>query len=140
MTTLLILGSLVALLLTGMPIFAALGLSSVAVLLAFEGKIDSIADTVFASLNNPLLATIPMFAFMAHVMIKAKVVDDLYDMANKLVGHVKGGLGFATILSCTIFSTISGSVAPPTLIIATPLESLVILSCSCSATLIDSVA
>lgn len=109
MTTLLILGSLVFLLLTGMPIFAALGLSSVAVLLVFEGKIDSIADTVFASLNNPLLATIPMFAFMAHVMIKAKVVDDLYDMANKLVGHVKGGLGFATILSCTIFSTISGS-------------------------------
>jgi C4-dicarboxylate transporter, DctM subunit len=108
-TILLILGSLVALLLTGMPIFAALGLSSIAVLLIFEGKIDSIADTVFASLNNPLLATIPMFAFMAHVMIKAKVVDDLYDMANKLVGHVKGGLGFATILSCTIFSTISGS-------------------------------
>ena len=109
MTIFLILGGLVVLLMTGMPIFAALSLSSIAVLLIYEGKFDSIADTVFASLNNPLLATIPMFAFMAHVMIKAKVVDDLYDMANKLVGHVKGGLGFATILSCTIFSTISGS-------------------------------
>ncbi|WP_048647179.1 TRAP transporter large permease [Nitratireductor soli] len=109
MTITLILAALIVLLLTGMPIFAALGLSSLAVLYLFEGKIDSMADTVFASLNNPLLATIPMFAFMAHIMIKAKVVDDLYDMANKLVGHVKGGLGFATILSCTIFSTISGS-------------------------------
>ncbi|EKF16904.1 TRAP transporter large permease [Nitratireductor pacificus] len=109
MTILLILAALIVLLLTGMPIFAALGLSSLAVLYLFEGKTDSMADTVFASLNNPLLATIPMFAFMAHIMIKAKVVDDLYDMANKLVGHVKGGLGFATILSCTIFSTISGS-------------------------------
>lgn len=109
MTIVLILGFLVILLLTGMPIFAALALSSLAVLAIFEGKVESMADTVFASLNNPLLATIPMFAFMAHVMIKAKVVDDLFDMANKLVGHIKGGLGFATILSCTIFSTISGS-------------------------------
>ncbi len=109
MTTVLILGGLLALLLTGMPIFAALGLVSLGVLAVYEGKISSMADTVFASLDNPLLATIPMFALMAHIMIKAKVVDDLYDMANKLVGHVKGGLGFATILSCTIFATISGS-------------------------------
>lgn len=109
MTFVLILGFLVVLLLTGMPIFAALALSSLGVLAIFEGKVESMADTIFASLNNPLLATIPMFAFMAHVMIKAKVVDDLFDMANKLVGHIKGGLGFATILSCTIFSTISGS-------------------------------
>ena len=109
MTIFLILGLLLLLLLTGMPIFAALALSSIAVLAAFEGSVGSMADTVFASLNNPLLATIPMFAFMAHVMIKAKVVDDLYDMSNRLVGHVKGGLGFATILSCTVFATISGS-------------------------------
>ncbi|HEY9019208.1 MAG: TRAP transporter large permease [Paracoccaceae bacterium] len=109
MTTLLIFGALIILLLTGMPIFAALGLTSLAVLWVMEGKIDAMADTVFASLNNPLLAAIPMFAFMAHVMIRARVVDDLFDFANKLVGHVKGGLGFATILSCTVFASISGS-------------------------------
>ncbi len=109
MTTLVIFGLLIVLLLSGLPIFAALTLTSLAVLAVKEGKVDAMADVVFASLNNPLLATIPMFAFMAHVMIRAKVVDDLYDMANKLVGHVKGGLGFATILSCTIFATISGS-------------------------------
>jgi C4-dicarboxylate transporter DctM subunit len=68
---------------TGMPIFAALGLASLIELALFEGSVYSMADTVFASLNNPLLATIPMFAFMAYVMIKAKVVADLYDMANK---------------------------------------------------------
>lgn len=109
MTIFVILVLLVALLLTGMPIFAALGVMSLIVMAVLEHNIMSMADTVFASLNNPLLATIPMFAFMAHVMIKAKVVDDLYDMANKLIGHVQGGLGFATILSCSIFATISGS-------------------------------
>jgi C4-dicarboxylate transporter DctM subunit len=109
MTVVVILALLVVLLLTGMPIFAALGLMSLAVMAVFEHNVMSMADTVFSTLNDPLLATIPMFAFMAHVMIKAKVVDDLYDMANKLVGHVDGGLGFATILSCSIFATISGS-------------------------------
>lgn len=107
--TFLILGLLLLLLFSGMPIFAALALTSLGVLALFEGSVDSMADAVFASLNNPLLATIPMFAFMAHIMIKAKVVDDLYEMSNTLVGHIKGGLSFATILSCTIFSTISGS-------------------------------
>ncbi len=109
MTAFLIFGALIALLLTGLPIFAALMLVSLGVLWLFEGRIDAMADVIFAALDNPLIAAIPMFAFMAHVMIKAKVVDDLFDMANKVVGHVKGGLGFATILSCTIFATISGS-------------------------------
>jgi C4-dicarboxylate transporter DctM subunit len=109
MTIVVILVFLVLLLLTGMPIFAALGLMSLAVMAVFEHNVMSMADTVFSTLNDPLLATIPMFAFMAHVMIKAEVVDDLYNMANKLVGHVHGGLGFATILSCSIFATISGS-------------------------------
>lgn len=109
MTIALILAFLIVLLLTGMPIFAALALAALAVMAVLEGNVMSMADTVFASLDNPLLATIPMFALMAHVMIKARVVDDLYDMANKLVGHVRGGLGIATIISCTIFATISGS-------------------------------
>lgn len=109
MTIFIIMLLLVVLLLTGMPIFAALGMMSLAVMAVYEHNIMSMADTVFASLDNPLLATIPMFAFMAYVMIKAKVVDDLYEMANKLVGHINGGLGFATIISCSIFATISGS-------------------------------
>ncbi|TNE36937.1 MAG: TRAP transporter large permease [Alphaproteobacteria bacterium] len=109
MTTFLVLILLVSLLLSGMPIFAGLSLASIIIMLVTEGSISSIADTVFAKLDNGLLTAIPMFAFMAHVMIKAKVVDDLYDAANAMVGHFKGGLGVATVLSCTIFAAISGS-------------------------------
>ena len=94
--------TLVILLLTGMPIFAAITLTSMGVLWFVEGKLGGMADAVFASLNNPLLAAIPMFAFMAHVMIKAKVVDDLFATANRMVGHLPGGLGFATILSLSL--------------------------------------
>ena len=47
MTTLLILAILIALLLTGMPIFAGLGLTAIVITVASEGSISSIADTVF---------------------------------------------------------------------------------------------
>lgn len=109
MLTFLILAVLILLLLSGLPIFAGLGLTAIGIVVIAEGSISSIADTVFAKLDNNLLTAIPMFAFMAHVMIRSKVVDDLYDAANALVGHFKGGLGVATVLACTIFAAISGS-------------------------------
>ena len=83
MTTFLILTGLVALLLTGVPIFAGLGVASIVLMLLTEGSIGSIADTVFGKLDTGLLTAIPMFAFMAHVMIRSKVVDDLYAAAAR---------------------------------------------------------
>ncbi len=109
MTALLIFGGLILLLLTGIPVFAALGLTATIILLVFEGQIGSVADTVFSHLNKPILTAIPLFVFMAQVMMRAKVIDDLYEMAQTLVGHVRGGLGVATVTACTIFAAISGS-------------------------------
>lgn len=109
MTIFLVFTGLILLLLTGMPIFAALGLTATAILLIFEGHIGPVADTVYAHLDKPVLMTIPLFVFMAQIMIKAKVIDDLYDMAHTVIGHIRGGLGVATVLSCTIFAAISGS-------------------------------
>ena len=109
MTTVLVFAGLIVLLLSGMPVFAALGLTATVILLVFEGSISTVGDTVFSHLNKDILTTIPLFVLMAQVMIRAKVIDDLYDFANAIVGHVKGGLGVATVLSCTIFAAISGS-------------------------------
>ncbi|WP_068110781.1 TRAP transporter large permease [Tropicimonas marinistellae] len=109
MTAFLIFTGLILLLLTGIPIFAALGLTATVILLIFEGGIGSVADTVYAHLNKPILTTIPLFVFMAQVMMRAKVIDDLYEMAHTLIGHIRGGLGVATVMACTIFAAISGS-------------------------------
>jgi C4-dicarboxylate transporter DctM subunit len=108
-TLALILVGLVAILLTGIPLFAGLSIASVALLVLAEGRIAGLADEVYAKLSNYLLVAIPLFAFMAHVMIRAKVVDDLYALAHTLVRHWPGGLGVATVLACTVFAAISGS-------------------------------
>jgi C4-dicarboxylate transporter DctM subunit len=46
---------------------------------------------------------------MAQVMIRGRIVDDLYGTAYTLTRHLPGGLGIATIAACTIFAAISGS-------------------------------
>jgi C4-dicarboxylate transporter DctM subunit len=109
MTIFLVFAGLLLLLVTGMPIFAALGLTATVILLLTEGSVSAVAGTVYEHLNKPILTTIPLFVFMAQVMIRAKVIDDLYDMAHTMVGHVRGGLGVATVMSCSIFAAISGS-------------------------------
>jgi len=109
MIMLAILGTLLILLFTGMPIFAALMLYGGALLLLVQGNMGPVADIVFHEVNRYLLVAIPLFGFMANLMIKGRVVDDLYDAAYTFTRHLPGGLAVATILACTVFAAISGS-------------------------------
>ena len=109
MTILAILVGLILLLFTGLPIFAGLSLFGGALLLLTQGGLGAVTEVMFGEISRYLLVTIPLFAFMAHVMISARIVDDLYGTAYTLTRHLPGGLGIATILACTIFAAISGS-------------------------------
>jgi len=109
MTIALIMIALVALLFTGLPIFAGLSLFGGALLLATQGELGSVTEVIFGEINRYLLVAIPLFAFMAHIMIRGRIVDDLYNTAYTLTRHLPGGLGIATIAACTIFAAISGS-------------------------------
>lgn len=104
-----ILATLLILLFTGLPIFAGLTLYGGALLLLTQGNFGPITDIVFHEVNRYLLVAIPLFGFMANIMIKGRVVDDLYDAAYTFTRHLPGGLAVATILACTLFAAISGS-------------------------------
>ena len=108
MSIALILVGLVLLLFTGVPIFAGLSIFG-GVLLLGQGGLASVTEVIFGELNHYLLVAIPLFAYMAHIMIRGRIVDDLYDTAYTLTRHLPGGLGIATIVACTIFAAISGS-------------------------------
>jgi C4-dicarboxylate transporter DctM subunit len=108
-TLALILAGLVLLLFTGLPIFAGLTLFGGMLLVATQGGLGSISEVIYGELNRYLLVAIPLFAFMAHVMIRSRIVDDLYGTAYTLTRHLPGGVGVATIAACTVFAAISGS-------------------------------
>lgn len=105
----LLLVGLILLLLTGLPIFAGLSLFGGLLLLGEPGGLDIVSDIVFAKTGMYVLVAIPLFAYMAHVMIRGRIVDDLYSTAYTLTRHLPGGVGIATIIACMIFSAISGS-------------------------------
>ncbi|MDV7212902.1 TRAP transporter large permease [Azotobacter beijerinckii] len=106
--TLMLIG-LVALLLTGLPIFAGLSLFGGLLLAGEPGGLDAVSDLIFAKTGMYVLVAIPLFAYMAHIMIRGRIVDDLYTTAHTLTRHLPGGVGIATIVACMIFSSISGS-------------------------------
>ena len=55
------------------------------------------------------LLAVPMFLLMSNILLKGGVGRDLFAAVQSWVGHWPGGLGVATITSCTLFSAISGS-------------------------------
>lgn len=100
---------LMVMLLTGMPIFAVLMVFSGVAELSLGGTLASFPGVIVGEFAQYLLVAIPLFAFMAHVMIKGRIVDDLYDTAFVLTRHLPGGVGIATVIACTVFAAISGS-------------------------------
>ena len=104
-----LLGLLLVLLYLGLPIFAALFLLPLGVLWATQGTIATLGEMVFGQLNAYLLIAIPLFMLMAHVMVRSRVVDDLYAVAFAACHRLRGGIAVATVAACTVFAAISGS-------------------------------
>ncbi|WP_426957807.1 TRAP transporter large permease [Muricoccus radiodurans] len=109
MTFLILMAVLIGLLYLGLPMFAALFLLPLAVLLWTEGGIPALGEIVTGNLNGYLLVSIPLFMLMAHIMVRGRVVNDLYGAAFAMMRGVRGGVGIATVIACTIFAAISGS-------------------------------
>jgi C4-dicarboxylate transporter DctM subunit len=108
-TFLLLLAVLIGLLYLGLPMFAALFLLPLGVLYATEGGVPALGEMVIGKLDGYLLIAIPLFMLMAHIMVRGRVVDDLYGAAFALFRKLRGGVGIATVAACTVFAAISGS-------------------------------
>ena len=109
MTLLYIALALLGLLFIGVPIgFALAGLG--AALIAIKGlPLAMLSQNLYGSLDNFVLLSVPLFLLMSNILLKGGVGKDLFDAVQKWVGHWPGGLGVAALLSCGIFSAISGS-------------------------------
>nr|WP_289109219.1 TRAP transporter large permease [uncultured Halomonas sp.] len=105
-----------AVLLLGLPIFAALAFS-VILAIQFFGNTDPVIVPMrmFSGMNNFSLMAIPFFILAAELMRIGGLSERLIDLAKALVGWVPGGLAAATVLSCLFFGSISGS-SPATVV------------------------
>ena len=125
MEALLLFVLVIGLLVIGVPIAVALGLSSVLFLLMFsDSSLSSMAQTMFDAFEGHYtLLAIPFFILASSYMSTGGVAKRIIRFAIAAVGHVKGGLAIAGVFACMLFAALSGSspatvVAIGTLVIA----------------------
>ena len=108
--TLLFFGALLVFVLLGTPLAFVLGGISVIFLYFEMGPIGFylLASKMWESMANPTLMAIPLFVFMAILLEKSGVANDLYDMMHVWWGGLRGGLAIGTVLICVIFAAMSG--------------------------------
>jgi tripartite ATP-independent transporter DctM subunit len=72
---------------------------------AFSGVSQVIFETGFAY----VLSVVPLFVLMGNFVARAGMARELFQAANSMVGHFRGGLAMATIMACGGFGSICGS-------------------------------
>jgi tripartite ATP-independent transporter DctM subunit len=106
-----IFAALLLLIMVGIPIAFALGILSLVLVLIFLGPNQLIvfSATAFGQINNFALVAIPLFIFMAEVILHSGVSTDAFDMLAKWTARLPGGLAVAAQLTCTLFASVSGA-------------------------------
>jgi C4-dicarboxylate transporter DctM subunit len=117
----LLFGSFFALLILGLPIAVAIGLTVLVVLYTFDIPLIVATQRMFAGTDSFPLVAIPFFILAGDLMAKGKVSEKMVQFADALLGFVKGGLWVVAVLASMFFAAISGSGAATTAAVATPL-------------------
>ena len=104
------LSTFVGLLCIAVPITVALGGCSLVYALASSSMpVTTLIQTIFGGLATFPLLAIPLFMLAGNLMNEGGITEDMVRFARLLLGHIRGGLGHATILACAIFAAISGA-------------------------------
>lgn len=108
---LVILGLFLLLMLLGVRIALALGLSSVIYLLTFMPQVNlsTIPQKMFTAVDTFALTAIPFFILAGELMNSGGISRRLIDFATTLVGHVRSGLSMVAVIAAKFFGGITGS-------------------------------
>lgn len=110
MSIIVLFGALFFCMLIGIPIAISLGLAGSLVIILFSNdSISSVAVKIFETSEHYTLLAIPFFLLAGSFMTTGGVAKRLIDFANASVGHIRGGLAIASVLSCMLFAALSGS-------------------------------
>ena len=110
LATIILFGCLILFLALGLPLaFTLGGVAMIGCLLLWGPKGFMImAAQTYAAMSKFTLLAIPLFIFMAMLLERAGIADDLYTMMHRWIGPLRGGLAMGTVLICTIFAAMAG--------------------------------
>ena len=100
---------LVVLLLTGLPIYVCLGLTSLIFFYTTGTPMDFMVRTFYSGVNKYPLIAVVGFLFVANLFQKAGITAALVGMVKRFMASFRSGLAVITIVSCAIFAAVTGS-------------------------------
>src|SRR6202049_3582636 len=101
---------LIALMLTGVPVSIALGLTVLTFLFVLSDvPIEAVSMKLFTGLESFEIMAIPFFILAGNFLRHGGVARRMIDFAVSLIGHWHGGLGLAGIVACSMFALVCGS-------------------------------
>ena len=108
--TVLMFGSLAVLLMAGLPLaFVTGGLACVFLFVFGDARMLNILPSrIFPLMTDYQLSAIPLFIFMAAMLERAGIIEELYDMVYRILGGLRGGLAISTIIASTLLAAMCG--------------------------------
>lgn len=99
---------LLALSFIGIPIYIALGIGTLVALNMAGMPVMILPQRLFSGINSTSLLAIPFFILAGNIMSRS-ITTKLINVANALIGWIRGSLGLVTVLASALFGAISGS-------------------------------
>lgn len=108
--TVLLFGSIFLFLALGLPLaFVLGGIGTIGCYLLWgDSGLYIITSQVSGAMAKFTLLTIPLFVFMAMILERSGVAEDLYAMMHNWTASIPGGLAIGTVIICAIFAAMSG--------------------------------
>lgn len=107
-----VVGAFLVLIVIGMPVFMAMGIGAAvgtAMASGADRLFENLALGAFNSLNSFVLLAVPLYILAGTLLEATGLSARLFHFASVWVGGLRGGLGVATVIACSIFAAISGS-------------------------------
>lgn len=96
-------------LLLGVPVAFSIAMSCMATYWSMGLPIELAIQNMVSGMNVFSFLAIPFFIFSGELMLHGGIADKIVTFARNSVGHLRGGLGMANVVACTLFGGVSGS-------------------------------
>lgn len=108
--TIILFGSLILLLLTGLPLLFAIGGVATLFIIVLWGPhaLPILAQRTYMAMDLFLLVAVPMFIFMGAMLQRCGIAEDMYELMYHWMSGLRGGLAAGTVIICTMFAAMVG--------------------------------
>jgi TRAP-type mannitol/chloroaromatic compound transport system permease large subunit len=111
---LMMLAMVVVAIMMGFPTaFTLMGMGMIFTWLAYDRDatktLDLMVQSAFKVMSNDVLISIPLFVFMGYLVERANLIEKLFKSLHLALARVPGSLAVATLFTCAVFATATGS-------------------------------